>query len=591
MLDITSKIAIQNQFQYNKNNMKLKYFVQTGLMVVSVILSTVSCTDTWDDHYDVSGTVAGSTIWANMQSEGDISPFVRVLQECGYADMLNGSQVFTVWAPLISDEVADNWIATYKEEEANNVDDDDNTTVHQFIENHIALFNHQISSKTDGDSVKMMNGKWLTMSNTMLNDEVNLVYESGELYSVPSSNGVLYKVDDAVDFFPNVWELIKLTTGGDDGLDSLAAFFLQYESVDLDEESSVEGGIVDGETVYLDSVMVTSNEMFQRINADLDCEDSLYWFLAPTNKAWVDNLDTYLGYFNYHSELGSDGDSLKQRYAKEMFVYASCFSERGQYVYNGNFNVDNPDSLCATTYRKSNYEYNKFLNPMGENGILYGLDPQECSNGRLYMTSDWRIKPTDLPYMSTIKVEAENSNVYDTYTLSGDSTSILVSVVTATNDAFDVSSNRYLVVRDSRTGRTNYPECSFQIPNTLSNCPYDIKVVFATPLAGDSLSTEDAQLKRRISASIRYYGSATGSMISRSNAVSLCSNVDVDATRMDTITVATGRTFPVCNYGEEDSRVVLTIQSIRGNSIPTGYTKNLLIDCIIFEPKLEDESE
>ena len=574
-----------------KRKMKIRYYVQTGLVAIVAILSGVSCTDTWDDHYQVSSTVAGSSIWANMQDDEDISPFVRVLEACGYDDMLDGDQVFTVWAPIITDEEADEWIATYNEEKAEGIDDDDNSTIHQFVENHIALFNFQISSLNDNDSVKMLNGKYLTVSSDMLNEEVNLVYEDDELYSIASSNGVLYKVDGAVEFFPNIWELMQLTTGGDDGLDSLANFFLLFQEEELDEESSVEGDIVDGEQQYLDSVIVTSNEMFQRINADLDCEDSLYWYIAPTNKVWAENIDTYLSYFQYHDDLGDEGDSLQNRYAKELFVYASCFSERGQYTYSSNFDVDDPDSLCATTYRKQDYEYNKFLYPFREGGILYGLDYEECSNGRLYITDEWRIKPTDTPYMGTIKVEAENSDVYDTYTLGGDSTSILVSTVEATNENFKVSSDRYLVVRDSRTGRTNRPEVSFKIPNTLSNVPYDIKVVFATPLAGDSLNTEDAALKRQITASIRYYGSTSGSMITGSNAVTLCSSVDVDATKMDTITVAEGRSFSVCNYAEEEERVVLTIQSIRGSTVPDGYTKNLLIDCIIFEPRLDDDSE
>ena len=73
-------------------------------------------------------------------------------------------------------------------------------------------------------------------------------------------------------------------------------------------------------------------------------------------------------------------------------------------------------------------------------------------------------------------------------------------------------------------------------------------------------------------------------MIQGNSAVRLVEDVDVDATRMDTITVATGRVFPVCNYAEEDSRVWLTIQSISGRTTPAGYSKNLLIDCVIFEP-------
>ena len=74
-------------------------------------------------------------------------------------------------------------------------------------------------------------------------------------------------------------------------------------------------------------------------------------------------------------------------------------------------------------------------------------------------------------------------------------------------------------------------------------------------------------------------------MIEGSNAVTLCTDVDVDATKMDTVTVTTGFKFPVCNFEEEDPRVLLTIQSIKGRTVPDGYSKDLAIDCVIFEPR------
>ena len=222
---------------------------------------------------------------------------------------------------------------------------------------------------------------------------------------------------------------------------------------------------------------------------------------------------------------------------------------------------------------------------MQAGGLLHGLTPQDCSNGRLYKATDWRIPPTKLIYMTPVQVEAEYANNYSTVTLSGDLTSIQVNAVEATNENFKVSAGGYLVVKDARSGRTNQPEITFKIPSTLSNCPYDIKVVFASPLAGDSLAKEDAQLKRQFTAKIRYYSSRTGDMIEGSNAVTLCTDVDVDATKMDTVTVATGFESPVCNYGEEDPRVLLTIQSIKGRTVPDGYSKDLAIDCVIFEPR------
>ena len=82
--------------------MKLKYYIQTGVVALAAATVGVSCTDTWDDHYSVNGTVPGATLWENMQLDESIRPFVRVLDSCGYKDILNANQVFTVWAPEIT---------------------------------------------------------------------------------------------------------------------------------------------------------------------------------------------------------------------------------------------------------------------------------------------------------------------------------------------------------------------------------------------------------------------------------------------------------------------------------------------------------
>ena len=88
---------------------------------------------------------------------------------------MNANQVFTVWAPEITDAEAQEWIDTYKREKSQGIIDDDNSTLNQFIKNHIAMYNQQVSSLTKDETVKMMNGKRLTLTGSMLNGEVNMV--------------------------------------------------------------------------------------------------------------------------------------------------------------------------------------------------------------------------------------------------------------------------------------------------------------------------------------------------------------------------------------------------------------------------------
>ena len=570
--------------------MKPKHYIQAGLVALAATMGGVSCTDTWDDHYSVGtvGAAAGSNLWELLQQDESLKNFVAVLDTCGYDVLLSSNQVFTVWAPEITEEEAQSWIDLYN---ADSNKDEDNTAIHQFVRNHIALYRQQLTTSTN-DTILMLNTKRMHRTYDVMDADrspVN-VLDSTSL----ASNGMLYRLDGALTFFPNIWESIQADTTAvseDDRLDSVANYFMRWEHEELDEESSVAGGVVDGETYYLDSVTYSYNEYFNLMNGLINSEDSLYWFLAPTNKAWRDNIDRYLGYFEYHDELGTDGDSLQDLRAKQMMLFGSFYNVRSQ--PSSNFNSSDPDSICSTAYSKANPGYYMFEWPLREGGIFYGLEAEECSNGYLFKTSEWLIPDSKSSFMQEVKVEAENPNNYTTATLDGDTESVQVTRVTTSSDLYSVSSSGYLLVRDVRTTRSNCPEVTFNIPNTLSNCPYTIKVVFATPLAGDTLNVEDAQLKRQITALIRYYTSTSGSILAANRAQELCSDVDVDASRMDTVTVAEDFVFPVCNYGEEDSRVLLTIQSISGRptSVPDGYAKELLIDCIILEPHPDDDAE
>ena len=78
---------------------------------MSMMLFT-SCTE-WDDHFENPVSQAGSepTLWQAIQQRQDLSNFSEVLGKTmiykhhkktgvSYADLLNGSQTFTVLAPV-----------------------------------------------------------------------------------------------------------------------------------------------------------------------------------------------------------------------------------------------------------------------------------------------------------------------------------------------------------------------------------------------------------------------------------------------------------------------------------------------------------
>ena len=151
--------------------MKLKYYIQTGVVALAAATVGVSCTDTWDDHYSVNGTVPGATLWENMQLDESIRPFVRVLDSCGYKDILNANQVFTVWAPEITDAEAQEWIDTYKREKSQGIIDDDNSTLE------LHLFSNKVLFKYDNIVFlsRLLSGTYPTTSNII--PQVNIIRE------------------------------------------------------------------------------------------------------------------------------------------------------------------------------------------------------------------------------------------------------------------------------------------------------------------------------------------------------------------------------------------------------------------------------
>ena len=124
-----------------------------GLFFLLLVSTTpqllVSCTDTWDEHYDATAEgVQKGSLWEAIKQNPELSNFASVIEACGYDVPLGSSQVFTVFAPTnanFSQAEAQALIAQYQAEKGK-VSDEDNTTIKEFLQNHIALYNHSVSS-------------------------------------------------------------------------------------------------------------------------------------------------------------------------------------------------------------------------------------------------------------------------------------------------------------------------------------------------------------------------------------------------------------------------------------------------------------
>ena len=294
-----------------------------GLALVA--LTFMACSDTWDDHYDKKGEgTIDATLWQAITQDGNLSNFAKVVQACGYDKALNSSQVFTVFAPTndqFSAQEADELIAGYNAEKGK-VIEDDNTVIKEFIQNHIAMYTHSVAP-TSNDSLVLMNGKKTMLTANAFGN--NQILTNNQHYS----NGVLFTIQGKAQYFPTVFEYLRK----DADLDSIASFFYndRFYRKEFVPERSVAGGLENGKTVYLDSVFVQQNDLWDYLWAYTNEEDSTYWMVVPTNQEWKKLIEEYEGtkdhpgYFVYDKNVPFR-DSMAYTMPRLAIVNGTTFS-------------------------------------------------------------------------------------------------------------------------------------------------------------------------------------------------------------------------------------------------------------------------
>ncbi|MBM6992028.1 MAG: fasciclin domain-containing protein [Prevotella sp.] len=261
--------------------MKTKQYI--GLMTIAAaVLTATSCSDFNDYNTAPTDVVssANQTLWENISQNSDLSDFAALIKKAGFDDELQASHYYTVWAPKNG---------TY--DASTLMQKNDDVLLKEFIKNHIADYNHTISGTID-ERIHTLNEKsydfvgdgTYTFDNVAL-DQTNL----------PSSNGVMHVLNGMATFYPNLYEYL----GDAEGIDSLRSYFKKYELTTLDESRSVVGPTVNGKQTYIDSVMVTTNEMTKQIRAYLEKEDSSYTMMMPSDAAWIAAYNRIKPYFRY----------------------------------------------------------------------------------------------------------------------------------------------------------------------------------------------------------------------------------------------------------------------------------------------------
>ena len=530
------------------------------ISLITALLIFISCNDTWNDHYSYDKTLTSDqTLWELINNDENLSDFAEVLKATNhfsnrkytnitYDQILGGDQVYTVIAPVNGTFNKDSLLALCETVSG------DSLVEAFFVKNHIGRYPYTLSAGKVQD-LKLLNGKVKKL------DGLKVEEYDVAVSNKPANNGVLHVVNSPLSFYYNIYEFLC----SDKEISSLGSFFSFYQKDSLDENASISSGIVDGVPVYVDSVMIQKNYLFD-ILGPVNNEDSLYIVMAPTDNAWNEAYERISPYFNY-SYLDK-ADSLQEYWTKQSIVQDIVFSQ--------NVQKSMKDSLISTRYTIHEPEYHVFYNPYEPGGIFSDISSQTvCSNGIVNKVDIWPFD-IDSVFFTPIKAEAEReSNIIDykycTYI-----------VRWVGNDS--ISGNAYLHVIPSST--SSY--VTFEIPNTLSG-KYDICVVCAplsvykTPVtAADSAECA----KPYMFMATLTYKNASGRDMTYKCTTSGSTRFTNDPWRMDTVCVAESFSFPTCNYKQKDVTVRLQIETTKSPTTQSrNYNKEMFIDCIYLSPR------
>lgn len=537
------------------------------LLCCGVAAALASCTTEWNEHYDAA-TIDSGTLWQAIDTQENLSNFAKVVKGCGYDRVLNGSQTFSVFAPTnesFTAAEADSLVAEFQRQAAAGVRSDDNTVVRQFLQNHIAQFKFPVSSLTN-DSITLMNSKYAVLTTNTLGDRQLLTRNA--LYN----NGLLFTIDRKLDYFPNVFEYL----GHDRDLDSIYNFLNSYSVYEFNDAKSVPGEIVDGLTIYLDSVSELRNTLFDRYGL-INSEDSTYWLVAPTNSEWNRLIAEYEPYFNYPNNVAKH-DSMVYTNARLAIIGGAFFSRTqnpDEAFADSAVSTMAPSALVRMLEDGMDYPYYTYYKPFQAGGIFSGTTDIVCSNGHVRKASNYNLSKFHT-FMQTIKVEAENILYQDTIIDAVDP--LVVRQVTSDNPFYGkVSGNTFVeVVPDPATAQVTV---CFKVPNVLSNAKYDIYAVFVPATAYDTLAVSESAKPNIVRTTI-YWNDQNGKEARRIFNRNLSNTPGV----VDTLLLASDFSFPTCSYGLSEPQAKVQLKSNVTSKQTATHSGTLRLDCLIIKP-------
>ena len=550
---------------------------------LALILSSCSDFKDYNSEPSCSSATGSLSIWENISGDGSLSDFAAVVKKAGFADELDASHFYTVWAPVNG---------TFDASEL--LSQDSTKVLKEFVKNHIADYNYPLPTVEDTTLVYMLNKKNYRFLKSGTFGGVS--YDSDLL---SAKNGVVYRLDGRVPFLYNVYEYLDNA----DDCKSVASHLKKYETSYLDEEASVKGPIAeDGTQTWLDSVIVVENDFVKySLGADVTNEDSSYTMLLPNDQAWDKKYAEIKKKFNYVSSLNwqrLEDDTKKTAQAVDVKVE----DWKRTLKVNASYYADSLTRLVLVKdlFFSNKSPYNTMLtNEAAEGDTLYSTVRSKLTNTdsilaatvrKVEMSNGLTRVVNDLPFhpwesynaeISTIEVaRSVDANVTQETILRAD----LDPAVVTLDD--ELTQLRY--VKAAPSGSIKRPEIDFYIYDVCSGA-YNIYVVTLPACL------ENPETTTRLPYCLRFdlnYADASGAM-QNVNWGTIASPILVtEVNKADTIFVGTHE-FPACYVGLNAAPNFKISHALKDfmTANRKKYEQTLRIANVIFRPVELDEYE